>query len=54
MFMGISLFKFGKFSSIIFEDIYWPFKLKIFILIYTYYPFVWSSPCVLDFLDVFS
>ena len=36
------------------EDICWPFKLKISILIYSYYPLVWSSHCVLDFLDVLS
>ena len=34
------------------EDIYWPFKLGLFTLFYTYYPQVWSSHCVLDFLDV--
>ena len=32
MFMGISVFKLGKFSSIILlKIIYWPFKLGIFL-----------------------
>ena len=36
------------------EDIYWTIKLGIFTLFHTYYPLVWSSHCVLGFLDVLS
>jgi hypothetical protein len=52
MFMALSLFMLGKFSSIIFEDIHWPFKLGNFTLFYIYYPLLWSSHGVLNFLDV--
>jgi hypothetical protein len=38
MFMEMSFFRLGKFSSIIlFVDIYWPIKLGIFSLFYTNY-----------------
>ena len=33
------------------EDNYWSFKLGIFALFYTFYPQVWSSYCVLGFLN---
>lgn len=34
--------------------IYWSFKLEIFLLIYTYYPLVWSSHCIQDSLHVWG
>jgi hypothetical protein len=55
MFMGNSFFRLRKFFSIILLKILaGSFKLKIFILIYTYYLLVWSSHCVLDFLVFFQ
>ena len=36
MVMAISFLRYGKFSYIFFDDISWTFKLKFFILIYTY------------------
>ena len=34
------------------EDIYWRFNLVIFTLFCTHYPYVSSSHCVLDFLNI--
>jgi hypothetical protein len=52
--MGIPFFRSGNFSSIIFEDIYLPFKMNIFILMYTYYPYVLSSHFCLGFPECFE
>jgi hypothetical protein len=54
MFMGISFFRLGKFSSIILLMIFTgPLSRESSLSsIYTYYLYVWSFHCVLDFLDV--
>jgi hypothetical protein len=54
MFMGISFFNLGKFSSIILMKIFTDPLMYECSLFYTYFPKVWSSHCVLDFLDVWG